>query len=559
MPFALDHDVSEEILDCIASLCSQDSQASLSRCSKKLNRITTPHLYSVVNLRASHGSSQVWLLPFAHLIFTSPLHASFVRSFATQEGWGDEVEPEEPREAVGSLSEYKRPWPQSGTAELRDCLKKICAKYTMDEDKASRLYEKIKDGVCESAIIALLIASFANLQKLDLCYGFFPSDGMIELFERTFECVKTRNILQSDQANSVTNSKATPPNPTPFSLPLDVLGSGTDDKCPHDPLFFAVLLKLPNLRSIYGWKFGDEDGMIDDQRDDAFSRLEPRSCPVEYIECRSSKFHHENLNYVMSAAIPGKLKSFVYEIGCTWAWVNVDHRKIMKSMEPHYETLECLGLSHEEFYPYQFDNEAERPDPVSMQCFKSLKQLKVAPVYIFGHEGFNEDRFTQNSTKEMLWKALPGTLEELWITRAQGQGESAATAKFVPTCLIPAMNLVIQNRGCYSRLSQIRIELPIEDWTADWLDQLVSFCHYAEINGIRCTIILNGRAVGKRNVPLERGWGWNEDVEWSECVHNRQLPNERIVVAEQHNLGDTLKARRASYESFIASMRLEHI
>jgi len=544
MPFAFEHDLSEEILDYIVSSCSQGSKAALCRCSKKTNRIATPHLYHAVHFQASTGGAcLLWLLPFAHLIFTSPTHASFVRSFTSEDGWSDDMAPKERDEGVELGEEDKRPWPGSGTAELEEALKKTCATHTTDEGKATSLYDRLRGGENEGDIVALLLASFPNLRELDLRYGSYTS-GMIEVLEGAVKCAKSRGNFRSDLMEYTGNSKPASLSPTPFSQPLDMLVSGTEDKYPNDPRYLAVFLNLPNLRSLYGWMFGDE-GTLADQRYDSFTRLKPRSCPVEYIECRTCKFHPDNLKSMMNATIPGKLKTFLYEIGCAWAWVDVQNAEIMMSLEPHYETLECLGLSHEEFYPYQFTNDNEEADPVSLRCFKSLKRLKIAPVFIFGHDGFTESELRKDSTKEMLWKALPHTLEELWISRAQGQEEEKdATVKFVPDCFIPALNLLVVNRESFPLLTQFRIDLPIKDWEVDWLDQLASFCHFAENNGIRCKIITTGALGGKYAVHRysQRKWGWDEDVEWAPCENNLTKFALWIDVAEQHDLGDTLRS-----------------
>jgi hypothetical protein len=46
-------------------------------------------------------------------------------------------------------------------------------------------------------------------------------------------------------------------------------------------------------------------------------------------------------------------------------------------------------------------------------------------------------------------EALPVTLEDLWLARAKQRVPSSgdATAEFVPDCLLPALELVLQRRN----------------------------------------------------------------------------------------------------------------
>lgn len=543
---SLKHYIPVEVVDNILSLSSSDTVSSLCLVSTNFNGLATPHLYSSVVLdqtldldcRLKH------ILPFAYRIFTSPSYASLIDSFTIRDLWAEDTPLFNPKDFY-----EKRPWPRYGQPELESVLKKKCIEYAVDENEADELYEKIKSGENEDAILALLLANLPNLRKLDLNVGFcVVRKELMAMLERVAKRVKPFDKLPSGPIEFPSNDKAKASIPTAFSIPIDVFLTATDYKYPNNPVHLAAFFNLPNLRSIYGWKMGDDDSEPD-LENSTFAKLKPRSCPVEYIECRTSKFHQENLKLLMNATVPGRLKTFNYEIGCTWAWCNVDHTEIMKSLEPHHETLECLGLSHEDFYPYEFDNEDEKPDPVSFQQFKALKKLKVAPVYIWGHGGFTMEEDLMNpATRHMLWEALPETLEELWITKAQPQDETEEEPKvsFVPDCLIPALELVVQYKAHrYPKLSHLRIEIPLVDWEDEWLDQLVPFCKDAEEKGIRCTLILAG--ITNLSIPdqPQRDWGWDEDVVWQECVKNEEYPKKWIDIAEVQDIGKKLREVKA--------------
>jgi hypothetical protein len=46
-------------------------------------------------------------------------------------------------------------------------------------------------------------------------------------------------------------------------------------------------------------------------------------------------------------------------------------------------------------------------------------------------------------------------------------------------------------------------------------------------------------------VEVERAWGWNEDVHWQKCLHNKESPKRWISVAKEQDLGQTLKDLKA--------------
>jgi hypothetical protein len=332
-----------------------------------------------------------------------------------------------------------------------------------------------------------------------------------------------------------------------------VMVTGNDDKYPHNPIHLAMFLHLPNLHSIYGWRIGTADGHPDAEIN-AFAKLQPQSCPVEYIELRTSKLHMDDFKRLLGATIPGKLKTFNYEVGCTWAWCNTEHPIIMKSLEPHHDTLECLALSHEDYYPYADGiAELQKPYPCSFTPFTALKRLKVAPVYIWGHEGFTDKaRLETSRTKEMLWKALPSNLEELWITRAHQQKSDDPEGKFVPDCLLPALDLVIQNKCEASpNLKHLRIELPPLVWETEWLDSLASLCIAASTNGIRSTIILFDMFDRYGKLAVERQWGWDEDIEWEPNRWSQNRESAKVWInptaAEPQDLAQTLKELKARF------------
>jgi hypothetical protein len=280
-------------------------------------------------------------------------------------------------------------------------------------------HAEIKTGTNEDAIVALLILSLPDLQQLHMNFGFCEThDDFISTFE-----------LLADHLKLVDGNT---------SPPVDVLVTGEDEKYPNLPIHVAALLHMPNIRSLYGLNMGDDEGEPDPDSN-PFARLKPRSCAVEYIELRTSKLYVDNFNWMMNAVIPGRFKTLNYEIGNTWAWCGIFHPAIMASLRPHHETLENLGLSHEAAYPHRFGPDSgDEPYPCDFKPFEALKRLRVAPVYVWGHNGFNDPTdLVACTTKEVLWQALPSNLEQLWICRAESQNPPTDTTapRFEPDCL----------------------------------------------------------------------------------------------------------------------------
>jgi hypothetical protein len=515
MALSIERQLPEEILDHIVSLASRDALTKLCLTSRQLNRLATTHLYSNITLGSVgyyedsyYEGKKTYINHLARLLFASPVHAALVTSVFVLPAWGPSPEDEQREE---------QHWTDAGSSELETLLRQQLARFALDDEQNKSVYEKIRTGTneAENAIVALLLLSLPNLQRLDMNFG--SCDDHSD-FVTVFELLAAHSNLTDDQ----------------HSPRVDVLVKGEDDKYPHQSIHVAALMHMPKLRSLYGLKMGDHEGGADPD----FARLKPRSSPVEYIELRTSKLHKDNFRHLVNATIPGKLKTLNYEIGCTWAWCQ---------MQAHHQTLENLCLSHEDFYPHQFDNDDDKPYPCDFKPFTALKRLKVAPVYIWGHEGFtNQTSLTDRTRTEMLWKALPENLEQLWICRAESQEPSqnandGAALRFEADCLLPALYSVLQHKEDFPKFDDLRIEFPPGNWPKDEIfDGLESFCRRAESSGIQTTVILTDTGHGS----VERKWGWYEEIEWSECLHNHDAKKRWIKAGEVDELARIIREAR---------------
>lgn len=530
MALSIERQLPEELLDRVVSMCSGDTLIKLCLTSKQLNRIATPHLYSHIDLGiTAWDEGQHLVSQLSHLLLTSKDHAALVTSVFVASSWGGEGELDEKEKTV---------WPLR-TQELDACLDSHLSRFVLSDKDKIEVLDKVKTGLNEDAIMALLLLCLPSLRRVDINFGFcVQHKDFVSVFELLADNVQRQAVESRPR--------------------LDVMVKGEDDKYPNFSVHLAALLHIPYLRSIYGWKMGDHEG----DPDPDFGRLKPRSSHVEYIELRTSKLHKDNLSHLLVATIPGKLKTFNYEVGCTWAWCNISHPGIMTSLQGHRETLESLGLSHEEFYPHQFDNDDEEPYSCDFKPFTALKRLKVAPCYIWGHTGFtDETELSKPATKEMLWKTLPPNVEQLWICRAESQvpqwnGIDDGKPHFEYDCLLPALSLVAEHREEYPKLSNIRIEFPPLAWpTNATFENLAAFCQSAERDGIHCTVILTDMFVPTSSATYptnDRRWGWNEDVEWGECFANQEA--EKIWI-DTRTISDLAQGIRDARERTVAARK----
>lgn len=521
MSLSIEQILPEELLDRVISFSTRESLRSLCLASKTSNRLATPHLYSKIYLKVTDD-----LAALTYLVLTSPVHAAMVKSFVVPHTWANENE---------QSNEWS--WPKPQDSEWQNVLNGICADCTFPEEEAHQLHRKLKSGANENAVLALLLANLPNLRRLNINCGICDDHAD---FQTTW--------------NTIASSIRTSSGSHVFTTPIDILVTGSDNKYSNNTEHLAMFFHLPNLRTLYGYKHGDSEG--DSDLDHPFMKLKPRSCPVESIELRCAKLHSDYLQHLLTATIPGKLKTFSYEIGGTWAWCEIEHPRIMTSLQLHHDTLESLSISHEDYYPYQ-DSDGDGPDkpyPCSFTPFSTLKHLKVAPVFIWGHNGITREAdLNDPHTKHMLWKALPEKLEQIWITRAEPQmlREHSTAIRWIPECLFPALDLVIQHkRKTFESLDHVRIELPLLVWKDEWFDILDSFCKTAADEGVKTTVILSDMFDRWGRLTVEQPWGWNEDVEWEPYQYslNRECAKLWIDTARHHELAELLKDLKARFE-----------
>jgi hypothetical protein len=108
--------------------------------------------------------------------------------------------------------------------------------------------------------------------------------------------------------------------------------------------------------------------------------------------------------------------------------------------------------------------------------------------------------------------------------------------------LFPALNLVLEHKFDFPKLNNIKIEFAPAYWSKDErFETLESFCRKADHNGIQTTIILTD-LLGPEATELK--WGWNEDVEWGECLDNQDIEKQWISYRQEEDLAAKIRAAR---------------
>ncbi|KAI4695833.1 uncharacterized protein J4E88_000003 [Alternaria novae-zelandiae] len=553
--------ISEELVDIIVSLCGRRTLANLCRVSKQFNRIATPHLYANITLCSDIGGEGALrhLRPLAHRFFADPSFAALVKSIALPDGWGG-------CESAPRLDNLKvKPWPRIETPETEQPLERICREYYEDETKALRMYIKLYAADAD-VIITLLVANLPNLERLDLEFGVFRDHKLF------CEMIKgSAGRIEAKKAASL-NSTGSSSSPTaPLQKPVDVFIRDSDA---GDVEYLASFFHLPNLRSMYAFRFGDDDVNTNMMERNPFAVLGLRSCGVQYIELRASSLATHTLRDLIEATVPGKLKAFLYERAGPFTSRSAELPFLMRCLEDHQDHLETLALSYEEIEGSTVFEEPwwefldRRTPAMSFTSFKSLRRLRVAPEMIWG---YTHDECTVQDPDEialiedMFWKALPASLEELWLTRSQHHwipGFMSHDLDIIPNILIPALYCLVEesSKAC-PHLRSIRIELLPNHWEVEWLDELAGFCYDAEKRGIHSTVIFlhpwcKGSYDFERNGTVERGWGWNEDVEWSEVSMNANKMWRKHVIhsAKGYVLKGKMRALRDSISAYVGDV-----
>lgn len=498
----------DELLDLIVSLSDRKTLLSVCRASKTLQRLTTPYLYSRV-----HIGQNVDLMSLGYHLLKSPAHAALVKELVVTQAWG----------RVDS--------------RIQNVLGAECREIGLQDAQREEVFAGVSQNYNGDIMLALMLSNLPNLRTLDIDFGHSKHEEF-HVILTTIARALARGVPQRGSCASSLDYKGLISSGK-FKSPIDVIISG--DKVgytSHIPAFF----QLPNLRSFYAW--GLDNNNFGNAGPNDFKLLKPNACGVQIIELRSCKLSMENLRLLLSATIPGILKTFIYEVGYGMKGI-VDDPAKMDGLEAHCRTLVNISLTYDSVYPY-FIGEDDRigmPAAYSFVRFEALRSLKIAPAFVWGNDRLHDvDSHGDAAGKDMLWKALPRGLVELWMLRPGEKDESHDVSPFfIPELLLPALAALVAQKGqTFSNLDRLYIDLYLPEWEFDWLETLASICQRAVAAGIQAVALMIWPGCKKYRRSSNRGWGWDEDIHWEHRHGNKEPRRHRIDCREGEDLSRLL-------------------
>lgn len=483
------HSLPNELLDRISSFVGPHSSLfHLALVSRKFNLLMTPHLYRDVFLESINGVYGTrHLLPFTFTILQNPYLASLVQAFTFRGDFLEEgVATPDPDDKQARL-----PWPNHPDRD--DILRRVVKEISQSEKEESEWLEEILPlyPQRDDAIFALLLTSLPKLRRLD----FEIDDYRVEYLESVFDRIASRK----------------PPFDTKpvFAQLTDVMLTDINDKSPMHYVLFGACCHFPAVRHLYGHRLGAEEYASQFRM---FNSWCPAS-PIETLELRDSKLHLDDLPSILG---PLKcLHTLIYKIGNSWAWTSVQTPKILSALSLHASSLRRLALDHEDYYPFESHLDYDDPSPLSFAAFTALTHLRVAPVFLFGDADLQRAPKPGSSADTMLRNrlcgALPQQLENLYVTHAE------FVFKDEHAHIGSAFEMLLQHKKrCSPHLRELVFE--------GSFDGEMMIHHVGRVLRAAEEKRVNARAIyltKQYACDHERGWGWDEKVQFEKCMHNR--------------------------------------
>ncbi|KAF2752771.1 hypothetical protein EJ05DRAFT_266500 [Pseudovirgaria hyperparasitica] len=389
----------------IVSSCDQLTLYNLNLVDKECNRLATPVLYSNVRLasvkvpgRALPGARS--LKPFTWTMLQTPHLARLVKTITFRHEWATG-----PPTSIDGPGSGLDPWPYH--SQRNDILLEKVTPLVRTRREKSEWLDKLIAGH-EEAIVALLLPYLVRLRTLDLRPNF---GGPCPTLERLFVTAgQTKHTLDGHPIlSTITN----------------VMVSGYDGKYPTPTRFFFYAIQLPGLESLFSHRLGDSELA---EHHNIVNDIPSRSLSVQNIELRCAKMDHQDLAGILASC--KCLKTFIYEVGNTWAWIDMRTEQVRQALASQEKNLENLCLSTEEFGG--FNMYSDSADPISFSGFINVTHLKIAPVYVFGPRAIPEsfkdardqpseqpDSDEQHKIRKAFIGTLPPNLKRLHFTRSR--------------------------------------------------------------------------------------------------------------------------------------------
>lgn len=156
---------------------------------------------------------------------------------------------------------------------------------------------------------------------------------------------------------------------------------------------------------------------------------------------------------------------------------------------------------------------------LSFRAFKSLKHLKVAALYLFGHPSLVEQ--LPKSLQKLHVTFCKRILPAVWVADAL-EGLLNVSERCIPIL----KKLVLE--GPFEQCKKLRLELPFEQSKnyQKVMDRIARVLRVADAKGMKIVVLDNPYESG----VVERAWGIDKTVQWEECTKNRMKPKTLLQV-----------------------------
>ena len=448
--------------------------------------IALPHLYADVRLqqhRQSRGSRSPRLWSFTFHVLHNPQLAAYVRAFTLQNRRSSQEDPCDASEPLEVISHQ---------------VIKAVHRYSHTKEEATQWIDDLKKGYDDDAILAALLPSLPNLERLQLLIP--------EIFWYGGYFSKIFTVSIPDQAN--------PFDRKPALSSLRIVIIDCDSLAPGTPLdLLADILKLPSLREFYSRKIG----ISHDGDDESLTQLAPNSSKLTHLELRDSRLDASDVTTVLRVC--SGLKTFVCELGWHQAgYFEYSIPALRRALDLVAGTLEDLWLDYTPGPAYWSGVDDCSPIP-SLAIFQGLKNLKVGFYVLFGDANTATYEDSLDNTEihidelEMVQLAdvLPVSLETIYISHTNGKVKM----------LTRALELLLeQKQSAVPQLQQITFEAYItcndESFDFSRLDQLAEE-NSVIVRRIDGTALVTDEPPRWRYSPgiSDRGQGMDGSLTWA--------------------------------------------
>ncbi|KAI9654594.1 MAG: hypothetical protein M1831_005355 [Alyxoria varia] len=389
-------DGSEEELRALASLC---------KVSRRLNYISTPHLYKTfVSGFGEGGADDVSsLLSFAVTIFSNEHLATLVKNVSCTIRV-----PEDGSEREGSPGHTEFILKEDNHRGAKNLILARVEECSQSDQSPSKWFQHIWTTPRKDAMLAALLPYLQNLRRLQLKYV-LDADApyLAQLFENIrlgrgpFDSWKVLQNLE------------------------DVMVVGLHDKYPTCPRDFAASLLLPSLRRLYVRGLDADGSETQKLARNLFDTLHHGFAKhVRELDFRECSQTEKDLEVILGAC--KGLEAFTYYVAPPLASLCFKTVEIQRILERRASSLKRLHLDITCWVHSHLESANDEFKSMNFRKMTALQELKISPIYLWGErawlDGLNDDAPKEGALPPdqhmFLVNKLPPSIRSLHLTNA---------------------------------------------------------------------------------------------------------------------------------------------